>query len=358
MTPEPKVTIILPVYNVEPYLRQCLDSVVNQTMRDIRIICVNDGSTDGSPAILEEYAAKDQRIQIIHQENQGAGSARNAAYPHIRGKYTYFVDPDDWIELDLCQRCWDKAEETESDIVVFRFTAQRAEDYTSPYLSPLFDLTLPEIRQSPEEKYDTIDACTAWQKFWRSDFLLSNDIRFAEGKRPYNDNLMIWKGFVLAKRVSVLNNTLYRCRVRPGSYQQSGDERHYIVVEVNKEKEKWLLEIGQLESYREFFSARRLVDYHYSYSKLLPPLRPKFLELVRQSFSTEDRKFYRTAPKELVSRHLKCFYEMIDGRPGTVATINYHISLLMYKIAQKSPRQIFGWFIKQMQQRLKYSIKK
>ena len=84
MTMQPKVTIILPVYNVEPYLRQCLDSVVNQTMREIQIVCVNDGSTDGSPTILEEYAADDSRIEIIHQENQGGGSARNAAYPVAR----------------------------------------------------------------------------------------------------------------------------------------------------------------------------------------------------------------------------------------------------------------------------------
>jgi len=90
---QPKVTIILPVYNVEPYLRQCLDSVVNQTMREIQVICVNDGSTDGSPTILEEYAAKDPRVEVYHQENQGAGSARNAAYPYVRGKYTTLPIP-------------------------------------------------------------------------------------------------------------------------------------------------------------------------------------------------------------------------------------------------------------------------
>src|SRR5215469_13757361 len=110
---QPIISIIIPVYNVEPYLRQCLDSVVNQTMRDIQIICVNDGSPDNSRAILQEYANRDSRIEIIDKPNGGQSSARNAAYPHIRGKYTLFVDSDDWIERDLCEKTYRKAEETD-----------------------------------------------------------------------------------------------------------------------------------------------------------------------------------------------------------------------------------------------------
>ena len=91
----PKVSVIIPVYNVEKYLKQCLDSVVNQTLKDIEIICVNDGSTDNSLEILEEYAQKDNRIIIISQENQGQSVARNIALEKATGEYVGFVDSDD-----------------------------------------------------------------------------------------------------------------------------------------------------------------------------------------------------------------------------------------------------------------------
>ena len=348
-TLQPQVTIILPVYNVEEYLRQCLDSVVNQTMQEIQIICVNDGSTDGSPAILEEYAAKDPRIEIIHQENQGGGSARNAAYPYICGKYTYFVDPDDWIDLDLCQQCWNKAETTEADMVVLQYI----EHGLGSMPSPPFDPMLPEIRQSPEERYDTIGTGAApWQRFCRADFWLSNDIRFSEGKRPFNDVFAAWKGLVLANHISVLNNTLYHYRIRQGSYQQTIDEKGFIIVETYNEVERMLHETGRFESYRDIFSARKLVVYHYSCDKCHSSLRPKFLELIRQSLTETDRKLYRTAPEKLVPRHIKCFYEMIDGRPGPLATVNYYVALVIYGITKKSPRQIFQWVIKRIRARL------
>ena len=88
----PKVSVIIPVYNVEKYLRACLDSVVNQTFRDIEIICVDDGSTDGSGAILDEYAAKDSRMRVIRQANAGAGAARNAGLDVATGEYVFFAD--------------------------------------------------------------------------------------------------------------------------------------------------------------------------------------------------------------------------------------------------------------------------
>ncbi|MDR0336523.1 MAG: glycosyltransferase, partial [Planctomycetaceae bacterium] len=100
----PKVSIIIPVYNAEKYLRDCLDSVANQTLKDIEIICVDDGSPDSCPQILDEYAANDNRFKIIHQKNAGVAAARNAAYPFIKGEYTLFVDSDDIIELDLCEK--------------------------------------------------------------------------------------------------------------------------------------------------------------------------------------------------------------------------------------------------------------
>jgi len=347
MTPTPKVTIILPVYNVEPYLRQCLDSVVNQTMRDIQIICVNDGATDGSPAILEEYATKDPRIEIVHQKNLGGGAARNAAYPYMRGKYTYFADPDDWLELDLCQQCWDKAEATKADIVSLRHV-----EYTSaPVHTTPYNKKLPEIRQSPEEKYETLRVMAPWRRFWQTKFLLSNNIRFSEGKRPNNDVLASWKGTVLANHIAVLDKPLYHYRFRPGSYQSSQKEKIFIIVETFCDVKTMLHETGLYDLYKDFFFAEQLRHYSGHYRHFPPSLRPKFLERIRQYWSEEDREFCRTAPKKLLPRHIRAFCKMIDG--GPMSMVNYHVSLALYdftelitRIAKMSPSLIVQKIVK------------
>ena len=306
---QPKVTIILPVYNVEPYLRQCLDSVVNQTMQEIQIICVNDGSTDGSPAILEAYAEKDSRIEVIHQENQGGGSARNAAYPYIKGKYTYFVDPDDWIGLDLCRQCFDRAEATEADAITIQHIVVR--NYSSRCSRP-FDTSLPEIRQTPEEKYEMLRFGAPWRLFWLSDFLLSNNIRFSEGKRPYNDVFQSWKGCVLANRIAILNEPLYYHRTdRLDSYQYTKSARHFILVETRKEIEIMLHETGLYETYKEFFLTKNAAEYMRLYRALPCSLRFHFLQHVRKSITESDREFYQSSSKILMTKCIRTFCEMM-----------------------------------------------
>lgn len=101
----PLVSIVIPVYNVELYLRECLDSVISQTYHNLEIICVNDGSPDNSLSILEEYAAKDSRIRIISQENAGISVARNTGMDVATGEYIYFLDSDDYIALEMVERC-------------------------------------------------------------------------------------------------------------------------------------------------------------------------------------------------------------------------------------------------------------
>ena len=117
----PKFSVILPVYNVEKYLRECLESLVNQTLKDIEFICVNDGSTDSSLDILNEYAKKDSRFVIINQHNQGQGVARNNALAVAKGEYVAFVDPDDWVETNMFEELYLKFKETNVDVIQFNF---------------------------------------------------------------------------------------------------------------------------------------------------------------------------------------------------------------------------------------------
>ena len=121
-TVSPLISIIIPVYKVEPYLRNCLDSIVNQTNRNLEIILVDDGSPDKSGDICDAYAAADERIIVIHQNNQGVSAARNAGLDIAKGDYILFVDSDDWIEQETCEAVLDLALKNNADLVCFRGT--------------------------------------------------------------------------------------------------------------------------------------------------------------------------------------------------------------------------------------------
>ena len=115
-----KVSVIMPVYNVEKYLPQCIESVLAQSLNDIEIICVNDGSTDDSLKVLQEFKARDNRIVIIDKANEGSGIARNTALAIAKGEYVYFVDSDDWLDnAGVLEKLYNKASTDDLDILIF-----------------------------------------------------------------------------------------------------------------------------------------------------------------------------------------------------------------------------------------------
>ena len=114
-----KVSVIVPVYNGEKYIEECMDSIVGQTLREIEIICVDDGSTDGSPEILERFRRQDKRVRLISQENAGAGAARNRGFKEAGGEYLSFLDADDFFEPDMLETAYRKAKEQKAQILVF-----------------------------------------------------------------------------------------------------------------------------------------------------------------------------------------------------------------------------------------------
>ena len=128
----PKVSVIVPVYNVEEYLERCLDSLVNQTLKDIEIIIVNDGSTDGSKEIIQKYLNKYKNIVYLEKENGGLSSARNYGIPYAKGEYIGFVDSDDYVEITMYENMYNKAIEEKSDMVecdfIWEYPNKKRED--------------------------------------------------------------------------------------------------------------------------------------------------------------------------------------------------------------------------------------
>ena len=210
---EIKVSVILPVYNVEKYLRQCLDSICNQSLQDIEIICVDDGSTDSSATILKEYSAKDSRIQIITQINGGAGKARNTGLKVATGKYLSFLDSDDFFEANMLEDAWQEAEKYQADFVVFNSDQyhmdKQAFDTTVHWNLRMRDIP-PYMPFTYRELTDNIFKTFvgwAWDKLYRRGFIIEHDLWFQE-QRTSNDLLFVFSALVLAKKIVVLDKIL------------------------------------------------------------------------------------------------------------------------------------------------------
>ena len=209
---KPKVSIIVPVYNVEKYLRQCLESVINQTLKEIEIICIDDGSPDNCGAIIDEYAQKDTRIVAIHKENGGYGSALNYGFSIAKGEYIGIVESDDWISHDMYEVLYKKATDTNADIVkgTFYSVLDSANDYKkiNPNLPKLSKYGCFTLTQHPE----ILNMHTSlWSAIYKKE-LIQNKIKVVEDIKPYEDLLFATEAYVLAKSICVVQEPLYYYR--------------------------------------------------------------------------------------------------------------------------------------------------
>jgi len=311
----PKVSIVIPIYNVEAYLGECLDSVVNQTMREIQIIGVNDGSTDNSPAILQEYADRDSRIEIIDQSNGGVSAARNAAFSRIQGKYTLFVDSDDWIEPDLCEKTYQKSEASGADMTFFYFKRPGMKQASS-----IFRSLNPQDKTTPEQKVPLARYCFPVLKLFSIGFLRDHDIRFPLNSR-YEDIFFHWQALTLANKVAILPEPLYNYRERPGSMLSSGDTRYYDIVPIFDLTKQFLVQHGFYETWRAEFLRFKLTMYRECYQNIQRCFKSEMLEQIKKSLGEEDREFYRSAGT-LKKREVRFFQGVVESR--RLERMKYH----------------------------------
>ncbi|MHB1001505.1 MAG: glycosyltransferase [Armatimonadota bacterium] len=218
---EPFVSIIIPVYNGEPYLRKCLDSLVNQTLKDIEIIVVDDGSTDNSAAILDEYASSDSRITIIKQSNEGGYSARNRGLVIAKGSFIGFVDNDDYVQPDMYEVMYDTAIKNSVDIVICGF--KRCDMYEHVENEEHFAL-IPQNRVITHDEMFKLLASVhqrqllpfVWRNIYRRSYLDDNSIKFRNLKMT-DDCVFNLEAFYYANSVYALNNSFYMYTQNPFS---------------------------------------------------------------------------------------------------------------------------------------------
>jgi glycosyltransferase involved in cell wall biosynthesis len=326
----PKISIVIPVYNVEKYLAECLNSVLAQTLTDIEIICVNDGSPDRSAEILQQYAERDKRIMIINKENGGLSSARNAAYPHIRGKYTLFVDSDDWIEPDLCETTYAKAEETNAPMTVFFYGAG---EY--PEERPCWSFIMPGDKTTVTEKSSIINYPMTWSKLFRTDFLWSNRLNFAEGL-IYEDELYNWQTVILANKISVIPEQLYHYRYNENSITGSCGKRSFDIIEICERVRSFLEESGHIQEWQDKYCVWKLSVLAHKFNAFSVELKHEFKERIRNVLTEEDRRYFRNGRLE---RHIARLYAMeIDG--GVLDHYLYE-TLQMFRRLEPAVRYLF-----------------
>ena len=224
-----KVSVIIPVYNTEKYLADCLDSILSQSLSDIEIICVNDASTDTSLSVMQEYAGKDHRIAIIsYDENKGQAYARNVGLMKAQGEYVYFVDSDDLLKQEALSRLYQVASMDRLDLVCFDAdviydSAEMESKYScnvSRSFSCLDVISGKEFFILSMEHDDWPNA--AWRQFWDRRFLLDNNILFREDASPHEDTLFTYLAVPIARRMRCLAESLYLYRRRVGSVMTGG----------------------------------------------------------------------------------------------------------------------------------------
>lgn len=220
---KPKISVVLPVYNIEKYLCECLDSLINQTFKDIEIICINDGSTDNSLSILEEYASEDKRFRIINQKNQGQSVARNRGLAVAQGKFITFIDPDDFFELDALQNMYEKIIENKADLIISHCKAFADNKNCKKQLKKAYNfnkLLAPKVIGLVSVNLDNLEFYieeilpTVWGKLFSLEFLRKNNIEFINENIVHEDDGFCVKLLASFPKISIINDisVLYRIR--------------------------------------------------------------------------------------------------------------------------------------------------
>lgn len=290
-----KISVLVPVYNVESYLERCLDSIINQTFKDMEIICMDDGSTDSSGAILDRYADKDNRVRVIHKANSGYGHTMNMALDLAEGEYIGIVESDDYIALDMYEKLYEAAEQNRLDFVkTDYYQLWEREDGTEQLnYRPLTEKTELYNRViEPNRELETyfLQKFT-WNALYRKGFLQKNNIEYNETPgASYQDNGFWFQTFYFAKRAMFLAQAFYRYKQDNPNSSVNSDKKVFAMkneydfirgfLEKRKEKDKRLYQIC-------FYF--RIDGCLYTLSKLADPYKLQLAEVIQEDCDLYER---------------------------------------------------------------------
>lgn len=286
----PKVSVLVPIYNVEKYLRKCLDSIVNQTLRDIEIICINDGSTDSSPEIIREYVASDCRVRMLDKKNTGYGNSMNMGLDMARGEYIGIVESDDFAELDMFEKLYSMAKSDDLDVARSEFyfytsTTETNEKTNTGYV-PHNKVFAPRDDRSVFYQQPSI-----WANIYRASFLRENNIRFLETPgASYQDTGFSFKVYAAAERFEMMDEAFLHYRINEGSSSFQSNSKIYCVCDEYEEIWRYVKESSLYEDYRYLIPRLQYNGYKWNYNRLADPYDKEFMIRWRADFVKLDEE--------------------------------------------------------------------
>ena len=280
----PKVSIIIPIYNADKYLRQCLDSIINQTLKDIEIICIDDGSTDQSLQILREYEKRDKRIRIITQKNEKQGAARNRGLEIAKGEYIQFVDADDYIENNTALELYHKCRDNNLELLCFggcNFDDKtKNKIFSSSYeRTHIADNLCNKVIKVSENNWVVQLAVSAALTIYNRKFLLKHDIKFPE-KLYFEDNIFFVQSIMRAQNVMIVKDKYYHRRVHAISTTQNWQKYFEDYVAIIDLLLTWLKKENILNNIYASYKNSYLNSAINIYNNLRPSYKQKYHTLL------------------------------------------------------------------------------
>lgn len=318
----PKFSIILPVYDVEPFLIQCLNSIVNQSLPDFEVICINDGSKDNSLKILNQYADKDKRFIIISQENQGQGVARNKGLEIATGEYVIFVDPDDWIELDALEQIYKTFNVTKAEVIEFNY--REYNDYSGKTKNHNhakiirknfnYDLSLVPYYNWQNVKKGCLSKLDmhVWSRAYSLSFIKRANAVFSPTKHG-EDHLFACVVVLNAKKIQYLDKYLYTYRCRNGSAVNSISNNNFGIFQNCELLKDYLIKHNFFDELKEEFQKYQITVLGWHYHNLPEESVEKYEAMCKKMLSPKDYKqmIYKSRRK---NTFLESFFSLKNER--------------------------------------------
>lgn len=291
-----KVSVIIPVYNTEKYLKECLDSIVNQSLEDIEIICIDDGSTDNSLEILREYAENDSRFKIFSQENNGQGSARNYGLDVAKGEYIYFMDSDDFIELNTLSDCYNEANKNNLDFLMFQLinydeskkSLYHDNDYDMPNVG---DLVADNVFSYADLNHLIFQvAVSPVNKLYSKKFLDDINVRFPEDV-IFEDNVFFWNVFLNAKRIKFLKHHYYIRRRHSSSTTGNAGIRFVDTLEIHNRIFIIFKKFNIFDEFKKYLFNKKVVLANVRFNQVNDEVKSVFFNEMKNDFKEMSNEY-------------------------------------------------------------------
>lgn len=297
----PLISVLVPIYNVEKYLKQCLNSIVNQTFKDIEIICLNDGSTDNSLQIIKDFQERDSRIVIVDKPNSGYGDSMNLGLEKAKGEYIGIVESDDYIDLDAFEKLYHLAKINDAEVVRANYyTNKNHTDKKLYYINPV---DAGKVVDPARHTWIFLQAPAIWSAIYKRDFLNKNHIRFLPTPgASYQDTGFNFKVWAAAKRAYFTTEAFLHYRIDNESSSVNNPGKVMNVCYEYESIEEYLRKYHYFEELGPIMETAKFGAYYWNLLRLKPKLLRDFIKRTKEEFQKADDEHilfenYFDAPK-------------------------------------------------------------